>query len=180
MSIINEALRKAQEDRKQQQQDERRPGFEPSLRADAARGKERDFSEKSAAPVRAGNKYLFFVITVIVIAVVVFMKWFPPFSIRDITIPEISIYKKAVIGAPQAQRAADLPSVSPVPSILKTTAFPSLSLNGIVYDEEKPYAIVNDRILVKGDTIEGATLIKISRDGIKLSFNGEEFEVNSK
>jgi hypothetical protein len=57
---------------------------------------------------------------------------------------------------------------------------PNLNLNGIVYDNERPYAIVNNKVMLKGDTIEGAALIEIKQDSVKFVFNDKEFELRSK
>lgn len=54
---------------------------------------------------------------------------------------------------------------------------PKLTLNGIVYDAKKPYAIVNNKILLKGESIEGAILVEINEDNVKFVFKGREFEV---
>jgi len=60
------------------------------------------------------------------------------------------------------------------------SAMPTLVLNGIVYDEEKPYAIINNKVLLKGDLVDGAALSEINRDSVKFVFNGREYELKAK
>ncbi len=57
---------------------------------------------------------------------------------------------------------------------------PALVLNGILHDDAKPYAIVNGRIVVKGDTIEGAEITEINKDAVKFLFQGKDFELRNK
>lgn len=73
----------------------------------------------------------------------------------------------------QGQEIASTPEEIPPAPISP----PSLVLNGIFYDSEKPYAIVNDKVLVKGDVIEGATLMRIGRNTVQFTFGEEQFEI---
>ncbi len=57
---------------------------------------------------------------------------------------------------------------------------PALDLNGIVYDETKPYTVINNKILVEGDSTEGVTIIKIQKGSVRYLFKGKEFELKAK
>jgi len=48
-----------------------------------------------------------------------------------------------------------------------------LNLGGIIWDEKKPCAIINDEILARGDTIGGFKVVEISRNKVVLD-NGTE------
>ncbi len=49
---------------------------------------------------------------------------------------------------------------------------PSLTLNGVFFQEDKGYALINNRILYTGDKIEGATIKGISLEKVDLEFEG--------
>lgn len=54
---------------------------------------------------------------------------------------------------------------------------PPLQLQGVLWGTARPQAIINRRIVSVGDTIEGATIVAVSREGVKISFSGEEFKL---
>jgi type II secretory pathway component PulC len=49
---------------------------------------------------------------------------------------------------------------------------PEWKLGGILYDENSPSAIVNKKIISKGDTIDGATVVEINESSVTLESNG--------
>jgi len=52
-----------------------------------------------------------------------------------------------------------------------------LVLNGILWDSVMPRAIVNNTIVEKGDTVEGLTVRKITREAVILNDNDSDFEL---
>jgi len=48
-------------------------------------------------------------------------------------------------------------------------------LSGILYDQEKPLAIINERIVSEGASINGAKLVEVKLNSVKLSLKGKEF-----
>lgn len=61
--------------------------------------------------------------------------------------------------------------------LLKPEPKPTHGLvTGIVYSADKPSAIVDRKIVHEGDTIHGATVVKIYKDKVKLSKNGKNWE----
>jgi hypothetical protein len=52
-----------------------------------------------------------------------------------------------------------------------------LFLEGIMWDDRKPMAIINDEIVSAGDKIKGMTVIKIEKNKVILSYQNEEFEL---
>jgi type II secretory pathway component PulC len=54
-------------------------------------------------------------------------------------------------------------------------AQPQLTLNGVYFQQDEGYALVNNRILKAGDTIEGAKVTEISLDKVILEFDGKAF-----
>lgn len=59
----------------------------------------------------------------------------------------------------------------------KTSNF---NLSGIFYDQQKPLAIINNRIVEKGALIKGAELLEIRPDCVRLSLKGKEFTLKIK
>ncbi|MBN3038839.1 MAG: general secretion pathway protein GspB [Candidatus Omnitrophica bacterium] len=54
------------------------------------------------------------------------------------------------------------------------------TLNGIVYDKKRPLAIVNNKIVTEGSLVDGARLLEIQPDNVKLSYKDQEFRVRLK
>lgn len=91
-----------------------------------------------------------------------------------------TIYKtieQSVTGDPGAAVAKDIAS-SP-PSIVRAEP-PDLVLNGIMYLETGPRAIINNAIVSEGDMINGATVSSINRKNVILKFNNLEITLNLK
>ena len=49
---------------------------------------------------------------------------------------------------------------------------PLLVLNGIFFSENQGYALINNRIVKEGDTVDGAIVDRISLDGVDLNSGG--------
>ncbi len=50
-----------------------------------------------------------------------------------------------------------------------------LKVQGIVWGVKTPQAIINNKILMIGDLIDGAEIVNIEKSGVTLSFAGAEF-----
>ena len=159
MSIINEALKKAQETNRQQQANAAGRVSEPSedilLKT--------KISQLPAAPRRN-------------LKLPARVKWFAPVLIAVVIIAIGQVFFKNFFRTTPSSS----PSAAPAPISQNAQDLPALKLNGIVYDNERPYAIVNNKVLSKGDMIDGAKLIEINRESVKFVFNDEEFEISSK
>ncbi|MBU3933131.1 MAG: general secretion pathway protein GspB [Candidatus Omnitrophica bacterium] len=53
-------------------------------------------------------------------------------------------------------------------------------LSGILYDEQKPLAIINERVVGKGALVKGARLLEIQPNYVRLSLEGKEFKLKVK
>jgi len=53
-------------------------------------------------------------------------------------------------------------------------------LSGILYDNQKPMAIINSRIVEEGALINGAQLLEIQPNYVRLSLKGEELQLKIK
>lgn len=56
---------------------------------------------------------------------------------------------------------------------------PVLTVRGIIWGGKFPQAIINDKVVKAGDTIEGAQVIDIKKEGITCFFQGRQFNVSS-
>lgn len=71
---------------------------------------------------------------------------------------------------PTSLGGSSLPS-EPPPSL------PSLQLQGIFWGE-KPQVIINRQVLSIGDKIEQVEVVSVTKEGVTLSFNGQEFHLS--
>lgn len=53
-------------------------------------------------------------------------------------------------------------------------------LSGVLYDNQKSLAIINDRVVEEGALINGAKLLEIQPNSVNLSLNGKEFTLKIK
>jgi hypothetical protein len=53
-------------------------------------------------------------------------------------------------------------------------------LTGIVYDKQRPYAIINQHIVAEGALVNGAKLLEIHPDFVKLFIDGKEHKLTIK
>ena len=54
----------------------------------------------------------------------------------------------------------------------KPAPLPPLDVQGIIWGKAEPQAIVNNRIVVKGDLLEGVKILEISQKGVHVFFKG--------
>ncbi|MFH0731879.1 MAG: hypothetical protein V2A72_03030 [Candidatus Omnitrophota bacterium] len=72
---------------------------------------------------------------------------------------------------PPADRASSLPTVQPV--LFKTTKS-ELILSGISYSENGSIAVINDVLCKEGEIIEGAKIVKIGINEVRVERDSEE------
>ena len=64
------------------------------------------------------------------------------------------------------------PKPKPRPVVVKPPVPPVLKLDGMVWGELNPQAIIDGEVLGVGDKIKGAKIVSITRKGVKLDYNG--------
>ena len=69
----------------------------------------------------------------------------------------------------QNKTAAPVEPVAPVEKFV----LPALVLSGIVWDTERPQAIINAQVVNINDVILGAKIVAISRNGVDIVFKGK-------
>jgi type II secretory pathway component PulC len=60
----------------------------------------------------------------------------------------------------------------------KKLARPALVLNGIMFSPGRSYALINNRIVKEGDTIEGVTVKQISADSVEMQDGQAQFKIS--
>lgn len=66
----------------------------------------------------------------------------------------------------------------PQPKIIPS--LPQCSITGLVWDSQKPQAILNGKIIGLGDKIESWTVTQITKDGVEITFENEKFLIGRK
>ena len=83
----------------------------------------------------------------------------------------------------QETKTATVPELPPVetpsaPQEVEKTA-PQLLLSGIFFDETQPYALINNQIVKRGDTIDGAKVVQILSNEVVLEFEGTTIKLKA-
>lgn len=60
-------------------------------------------------------------------------------------------------------------------SIEKKIEPPKIKVTGLIWNTDRPQAIVNDTIVEIGDQIENFEIVKINQKGIEVTFSGKTF-----
>lgn len=96
---------------------------------------------------------------------------------KDITAPAISVpeTKAATPSAVKASEPIKAPKIEPVN--LMPSRPPTFVLNGIMYVESRPQAIINGYVLEEGDKINGATVLVIEKDCVLLDINNANMKL---
>lgn len=90
-----------------------------------------------------------------------------------------TIYKTIENSLPET--AGTIPAAqTPAPASIVRAEPPELVLNGIMYLESGPRAIINNAIVGEGDMVNGATILTINKKNVILKFNNVEITLNLK
>ena len=54
---------------------------------------------------------------------------------------------------------------------------PRLQVSGIIWDEQGPTALINNKLLAPGEKIKGARIVSIEQDSVKFHYQGKEFQI---
>jgi len=72
-------------------------------------------------------------------------------------------------------KSVNTSSATPINTVFKPLlGAKRFELTGIMYSEYEPAAIINNRVVKQGDTIEGATVELIEENLVKLFYEGQE------
>lgn len=59
------------------------------------------------------------------------------------------------------------------------TSLPNFTVQGLIWGGNFPQAIINNKVLKVGDTIEGARIISIDKAGVSLFFNERQYRLST-
>lgn len=59
------------------------------------------------------------------------------------------------------------------------TSPPPLDIKGLVWGGKTPQAIINDKVVARGDVIDGAEIIDISKDGVTVLYKKRIYKLSS-
>ena len=181
MSIIQEALKKAQVDymEKKKPLGEESPRHRMAAPKADIRGKIR-----SARKAKRSITILsFFVVSILIVSALglrIFLIYKGNLKQeKNITEPLLS---KEVSAAPLAEIIAPASFVKPKIEPVAPAPYPPpiFILNGIMYLDAKPQAIINGYILEEGDVINGATVMVIDKDYVLLNLKDDKLKLNLK
>ncbi len=60
----------------------------------------------------------------------------------------------------------------------ETENITAIIVKGILYSSDNPAALVDNRIVRVGDTVQDATVVRINRDGVEFEMNGKRWKEN--
>lgn len=66
----------------------------------------------------------------------------------------------------------------PVPAPAPVATLPDLKLSGIIWNSDRPQAIVNGQVMDVGDIIGGAQIQEINKTGLSVLFQQKTFTIN--
>jgi len=56
--------------------------------------------------------------------------------------------------------------------LVKTNSAAGLTLSGIIWDQDKPLAVINDRVCAVGDVVQGGKILEIMKDMVVFEKDG--------
>jgi type II secretory pathway component PulC len=131
--------------------------------------------EKAASPAaNKKNKTILLYVLIILVGLFLGNLVFSLITRPKIKTPQITKEPKASSQNLPVASAKTTAEEIPAPS-----ATPSLVLNGVFFEKNKGYALINNRILYAGEQIEGATVKEITLNKVNLDFDGKTITLNN-
>lgn len=142
-------------------------------------------TDKPSRPKPRPFIILAFIAALAVLAVNLFLRAMPRHSLPK-PAPDSQHLPQTTPQPPAQPQAAETPAVvppaepvpAPEPEVQKPQP-PDLVLNGVFVSEQESYALINNRIVRKGEQIEGATVVRIGMDEVELDFEGSPIKLFS-
>lgn len=160
MSIINEALKKAGEARKDF------PEPEPLV-------SEPQPEPKVGRKKKSNKRLIILGISSLMGCVLLFIFFLVKKPLIGEKIEKQSI-PEVIFSAPKQKEDSAKETVIQE-TVIQEEKAPSLFLTGIIQGYGRPAAIINERIVEEGDFIRGARVIEIGQGEVRLNFEGEDF-----
>jgi len=186
MSIIQEALKKVQdytEDKGVIQQEAQKTVLDEPIMEGARpiQAKSR-FSVKNPRVIALGSIVLVLVMILSTKQLITGILSANARNARKTGADQITFPSQEVVYKPISGSDTKLDAGAPIfqKSIELKSQYPDLTLNGIMFLEAGPRAIINNSIVGVGNTVSGATVTKINRKSVALEYSGVEITLNLK
>ncbi|MFH0738272.1 MAG: general secretion pathway protein GspB [Candidatus Omnitrophota bacterium] len=62
---------------------------------------------------------------------------------------------------------------------IKKKPLPELKIQGLIWGGKLPQAIINNKVVMVGDTLEDVRIVEINKDGLILYFEGQPYNLTS-
>jgi hypothetical protein len=82
---------------------------------------------------------------------------------------------------PVYTKAPPAPTLPPVPSspVVKPIAVPpEIRLTGVIWDAKTPTAVINGKVVTVGEEVNGATIVAIDLDAVRVRYRGADYTFN--
>jgi len=189
MSIIQDALKKAQDGKKEIVET-----YEPAAQSLPKTPQRLTPEHKNQYPPAALDKRIMVAGTLILLALGVIFLLRPKDTVgtalldtADEKISEEAASVKSDASEDKLQDVQDAatPAVATaqalnrakIPAVNSNEILPELTLNGIMFRQPNPRALINDQVVEVGDTISGAEVTSITRTKVFLQLNGKTIEL---
>jgi hypothetical protein len=90
-------------------------------------------------------------------------------------LPNVVVEPKGT--AKPAVKATVKPEPRRVDRTTRAVKPPDLRITGLVWNTNRPQAIINEKVVDVGDSIEDAIIVAINKTGIEISFQGQTMTV---
>jgi hypothetical protein len=199
MSIIQEALKKAQNKQAEKKADNY--SEPPKVEQPVIIQKKAVTTIKKVQKAKPFlPKMIFFVLLAVAVVVAGIVFFMPRQSVNDTPTAVITpvtsenapsrqeVVRKSQDNSPEPANSSVADAVNAesaaapkmAPSSPSAETPPSFILNGIMYLEKGPKAIIDGSTVIEGDVIKGATVVKINPNSVILNFNDLEIRLNLK
>lgn len=98
----------------------------------------------------------------------------------DITAETYTTMKSDIIATEEKSNMRDMVPAALKSDLIRGEFLTHFTLNGIVYDKENSWAIVNNKVVGTGDVLDGAEVISIAPKGVVFLFKNEKFDLRVK
>jgi len=118
------------------------------------------------------NIYLLYalMICLVLLIAIIFSDWF---------FQEASLKTANIVAKTQSPVDKKEPNSQPSDIETPKESQPSFVLNGVFFSGAEGYALINNRIVKKGDKIDGATVTQIFLDEVELDFDGSAIKLSN-
>lgn len=186
MSIIQEALKKVQdytEDKEVVRQEAQKAGLnEPIPQAPGPIQATSQFSVRNPRVIALGSIALALVMILSIKPLIAGILSANTRNARKGATDQITFPSQEVVYKPISGIDTRFDAEAPIlqKSIALKSQYPDLALNGIMFLDAGPRAIINNSIVGVGNTVGGATVTKINRKSVALEYSGVEITLNLK